>query len=367
MKKVIHYKTNFLNPSETFIDRLVRNHRDWSPSALCYRKRSFTENLTVFEAPKNGFDAYINTISFHLSRTLPFYRKIISDLKPDLVHAHFGFDGYKLIRVTREFGIPLVISFYGSDVSRLPSEFGWKRRYRKLAESASHFIAASDFMRSQLIDLGFPEDRISVVRFGLDLNENKFHKNDRPPNSILMVGRLVEKKGFETALKAIVQSKKKGFSWNVDIFGDGPLKSSLMKIAEEPGLNGTVRFHGFQPVDVIQNALRNHKLILAPSVTAADGDMEGLPNTILEAMAAGTTVVSTRHAAIPEAIIHEKSGFLTDERNTDGLTEILNRIAEDRYDLAAIRANARNIIVRDYSIQQMVTGVEKIYEKAISG
>lgn len=366
MKKVLHYKTNYLNPSETFIDRLVRNHRDWTAAALCYRKREFCDGLTIFEVPDSGLSALINTASFHLNQPLPFYRNIVFDLKPDLIHAHFGFDGYKLIKIAKDSGIPLIVSFYGSDVSRLPTEFNWKRRYRKLAKSASHFIAASGFMKSQLIALGFPEDSISIIRFGLDLEKHRFDGENRPPLRLILAGRLVEKKGFEFALRAIAASRNHGHNWKANLYGDGPLLESLKNLTKELGLNGSVQFHGFQPVETILDALRSHTLMLAPSVTASDGDMEGLPNTILEAMAAGTPVITTRHAAIPEAIIHEKSGFLAEERDTKELGLILNQIANGEIDLNKIRRIARKNIEEQYSIDNMVQNVERVYDRVIS-
>ncbi|MCC5908494.1 MAG: glycosyltransferase [Balneolaceae bacterium] len=366
MKKVLHYKTNYLNPSETFIDRLVRNHQNWTAAALCYRKREFCDGLTVFEVPDSGFSALINTASFHLNRPLPFYRDIVFDIKPDLIHSHFGFDGYKLINIAKESGIPLIVSFYGSDVSRLPTELGWKRRYQKLAKSASHFIAASAFMKSKLIDLGFPENAITIVRFGLDLDKHRFEEGSRHPLSLILAGRLVEKKGFEFALRAIAASKNRGHNWKADLYGDGPLLESVKNLVIELGLNDSVQFHGFQPVETILDALRNHTLLLAPSVTASDGDMEGLPNTILEAMAAGTPVITTRHAAIPEAIIHEKSGFLADQRDTKELGLILDRIANGETNLGKIRRNARKIIEEQYSIDKMVQNVEKVYDRVIA-
>lgn len=133
--------------------------------------------------------------------SLPFYDKTIQNLQPDLIHAHFGYDAYKLISLAQKHEIPLVVSFYGSDVSRLPSEFGWKRRYRILASNGSHFIAATDYMKSQLTDLGFPETKISVVRFGLNLKKFEYRENSLNPKKMMMVGRMVEKKDINTLLR----------------------------------------------------------------------------------------------------------------------------------------------------------------------
>src|SRR5690625_1448779 len=92
MRTVLHYKTHFLNPSETFIHRFIANHQSYRPLALCYNKKSFSGNLDIYEVPKTGSAGWMNRLAFLLNRTLPYYRKTIEELRPDLIHAHFGYD-----------------------------------------------------------------------------------------------------------------------------------------------------------------------------------------------------------------------------------------------------------------------------------
>lgn len=363
LQKVLHYKTNFLNPSETFIARLVQNHIRYQPSVLCYQKKSFTENLDVYEVPSGGFESWINVAAFHTNLSLPFYDKILRNLQPDLIHAHFGYDAYKLAKLAQKNEIPMVASFYGSDVSRLPSEFGWKKRYRKLAVMGDHFIAATDYMKSQLTALGFPEDKISIVRFGLDLKKFDYRENSLHPQKMMMVGRMVEKKGFKYAIQAVSNLCKMGKKPELNIYGYGPLQKSLKKFTEDLNVEHCVHFHGYQPIEKIMDAHDQHTIILAPSTTAADGDMEGLPNTILEAMAKGTAVVASRHAAIPEAIKDQETGFLFNEKDVDGLTDTLIKIMDGKFDLNSIRRNARSLVEKEYSVLRMIRQVEDIYDR----
>lgn len=362
-KKVLHYKTNFLNKSETFISRLVQNHQSYHPIALCYRKKYFADNLKVFEVPNRGIESWFNFAAFHSNLPLPFYNKILNKEKPSLIHAHFGYDAVKLIQPAKKHGIPLLISFYGTDVSRLPSEFGWKRRYRRLASTGSHFIAASKFMKSQLVELGFPKEKVSIVRFGVDLEASIFNKAPLPANKIMMVGRMVEKKGFEYGIKAIAKLSKKGITPEINIYGYGPRMRMLKELTNKLHLNGQVQFHGYQPIEIILQAHQDHSLLLAPSVTAKDGDMEGLPNTILEAMAKGTPVIATKHAAIPEVIEDGVTGFLVDERDVNALATVLEKIIGGEYNLNEIRAKARKIVEEKYEINRMVNEVENIYDQ----
>lgn len=367
MRKVLHYKTNYLNKSETFIDRLVRNHREFEPVAMCCQKRVFTNGLTVHELPNTGLESLINRSAFHLNLSLPWFRKIVHQEKPDLIHAHFGYDSFKLLSISRKTGLPLITSFYGSDVSRLPTQWGWKARYRRLAEHGAAFIAATDFMKKQLIQLGFPEKKIHIVRFGLNTDELNFFDGNRNPKSIMMTGRLVEKKGFEYGIRAVSKLINNGWTLNLDIYGDGPLLEMLRNLVIQLETKDAIRFHGFLPIETIIQSHHQHALLLAPSITATDGDMEGLPNTILEAMAKGTTVIASRHAAIPEAVVHGKTGFLADEKDVDGIAENIASVLESKTDLHKIRIQARRMIEKNYDVRKMVSSVEDIYTQILSG
>ena len=229
--KVLHYKSNFLNYSETFIQRLVDHHQDVEPAAMCMHQKASAHDFPIFEAPQTGINRLINRASFHLNWCLPFYTATIQKYQPDVIHAHFGFDGYRMMKPAQKAGVPLVVSFYGSDVSRLPTEFDWPRRYRKLAKRGRAFIAATQLMKKQLIDLGFPEQKITVIRFGLDLESFQPRKSYALNKPLMAVGRMVEKKGFEYALDAIRLLNKQGHAFVLDVYGDGILKPQLERRA----------------------------------------------------------------------------------------------------------------------------------------
>lgn len=364
--KVLHYKTNFLNPSETFIDRLIRNHTSFEPIGMCIDKRQFTDHLPIYQQPKSGFPGIFNTICFHLNLSLPFYKKVIEKRQPDIIHAHFGYDGFRMYRVARRTNTPLVVSFYGSDVSRLPTEFDWKRRYRKLAANAQGFVAASQLMKSQLIDLGFPENKIKIIRFGVDIDTFNYQQNFSLDDQLMMVGRMVEKKGFKYALNAIKILKTKGKTVNIDLYGDGPLREKLEELTRILGIENQVKFHGYVSIEKIRKELQDHSILLAPSVTASDDDKEGLPNTILEGMASGIPVIASNHAAIPEAVVDGETGLLVSERNPKAIAGAIEKILDQNTDIRAIRNNARNLIEEQYSVEQLVQNTEALYTKLIN-
>lgn len=332
---------------------------------MCINKDHFADHLPVFKQPDSGFSGFLNTLCFHLNLSLPFYRKVVETEQPDLIHAHFGFDGYRMYGIAQQSNTPLVVSFYGSDVSRLPTEFDWKRRYKKLAANAQAFTAASQLMKSQLIDLGFPEEKIQVIRFGVDVEKFNYQKDFSPDNRVIMVGRMVEKKGFKYALKAIYILKSNGRMIYIDLFGDGPLRKELEKLTKRLGIEDRVSFHGYVSNEKIRCELQNHGILLAPSVTASDDDKEGLPNTILESMASGVPVIASDHAAIPEAVFHQKTGLLVPEKDPKAIAEALEQLLDHQPDINKMRKKARNLIEEQYSVKHLVDTTENLYSQIL--
>lgn len=360
--KVLHYKSNFLNYSETFIKRLIDCHKEFTAAGMCIEKRSLADGVTVFEKPGRGLLSIVNSLCFHLNWCLPFYTTTIKSYEPQIIHAHFGFDGYRMIKPSRKTGIPLVVSFYGSDVSRLPGEFDWKRRYQKLAEHGHAFIAASDIMKKQLIELGFPQHKIEVIRFGLDLNTFTFNESYSSDQPLMVVGRMVEKKGVEYALNALKILTKQG----LDVYGEGELLNDLKKKASQWEIDHLVTFYGKVSIEEVRRQYHRHSILLAPSVTAADGDAEGIPNTILEGMASGIPIITTNHAGIGEAVIHGETGFLVEEQNAQALAEAILWLQNNHKEIHIMRQNAREFVEQNYEIERMVSEVENLYKRVLN-
>jgi len=182
----------------------------------------------------------------------------------------------------------------------------------------------------------------------------------------MMVGRMVEKKGFEYALEAVKILKEQGYSYAIDLYGDGILKPKLQEKVKKWDIGHLVHFYGHKPIETIRNEYQKHSLLLVPSVTASDGDQEGIPNTLLEGMASGIPVVATSHSAIPEVVVHQQTGLLAKEKDASSLAGMMEKMREAAVDVSSIRTNAREHIEQHYSIDRMVTQVEDLYKKVIA-
>jgi glycosyltransferase involved in cell wall biosynthesis len=284
--------------------------------------------------------------------------------KPALIHAHFGTDGLLVLPLARALGIPLVTSLRGYDVSRSDGallrsgRLSWMRYAlgrKRLQHGGALFLAVSDALREQAIARGYPEARTLTHYNGVDLE--RFRPNETPaePGLILHVGRLVEKKGTEVLIDAIVRIA----GANLAIIGDGPLRGALERQARE--LGDRVRFLGALPPDEVAQWMRRASVLAAPSLIAADGDAEGLPNVVVEAAASGLPVVGTTHSGIPEAIEDGKSGFLVPERDAESLAMRLADLLGSERLRCEMGAAARRLAERKFSRQMLTERLESIY------
>jgi glycosyltransferase involved in cell wall biosynthesis len=177
------------------------------------------------------------------------------------------------------------------------------------------FLAVSEALREQAIARGYPAERTRVHYNGVDLERFRPGGEAREPGLILHVGRLVDKKGTRVLIDALARLP----GARLVVIGEGPLRGALERRAAGAG----VRFLGALPSAEVAAWMRRASALAAPSLTAADGDAEGLPNVVVEAAASGLPVVATRHSGIPEAIDDGISGWLVAEGDAATLADRL--------------------------------------------
>lgn len=363
--KVLHFKTKYLNPSETFIDRLVRNHDAFEPViATCYVK-AYTDNLNVYEMPHAGLKGFLNTLQLKLNMSPSFIFDVADTEQPDIIHGHFGLDSYRLISLRNKTGIPLIVNFYGHDVIRLPREIGWKQRYKRLKKNMDWAIAGSEDMKRNLIKLGFEPGRISVIKLAVDVDNIKFHHRENAGPKLMMVGRCVEKKGFIYAFQALTELKKVIPDITMDLYGDGDLLPELKSFTEKNNLQNHVTFHGFTENGKVFDALYDHDILLVPSVQAKDGDREGIPQTTVEGMATGIPVVASEHAGLPELVKNEETGMLIPTRNSEAIKKAVIKLYENSTLASKISKHGRLEVENEHNLSIQVNKTEALYKTLI--
>ncbi|MEX1015648.1 MAG: glycosyltransferase [Phycisphaeraceae bacterium] len=244
----------------------------------------------------------------------------------DLVHAQFGPQGLMALgmRLLGAWRGPLVTSFRGYDVMRdVPAQ---PDLYRRLFAEGEYFLPVSASLREQLVAHGCDPGRTEIHYSGIELARFPFVKRQRSagdPVHLLCVGRLVDKKGFADVIAAVAKLVAEGRPVRCTIVGDGPLRETLERQIARLGLSERVQLAGPGAHEDVIARMQCADLLVAPSVTAANGDQEGIPNVIKEAMAAGLPVISTRHGGIPELVVDGETGWLVPERDPTALADRL--------------------------------------------
>jgi glycosyltransferase involved in cell wall biosynthesis len=289
--------------------------------------------------------------------------------EPQLVHAHFGPSAPAAATVARSLAVPLIVTFHGRDATMTDDEAARSHRGREylrardsLMRDTSLFIAVSDFIRSQLVAAGFPEKRLVTHRNGIDTTA--FASGDYPREPVIVfAGRFVEKKGAEFLVRALARLRDAGCDARCVLLGDGPLRTSLEDLARR--LRVRAEFFGFRPLEEVRAWLRRATVVAVPSITARDGDSEGLPTVLLEAQASGTPVVATRHSGIPEGVIENETAILVDEGDEAALSTGLGRFLEDSESVSQFGRRGRAFVQSAFELRKQVSGLEDLYDRVV--
>ena len=305
--------------------------------------------LRALSAPRVAWPALKNLRHLFTTSSVPHYFRSIefwSCPDFDVILSHFGHVG-KQIAEMASLGMlsgKLVTVLHGEDVSKYLRNHG-KNAYITLFNRNDLLLPVSQHWANVIQAAGCQPHKILVQHMGIDTQHLDFEPRSRRLNSkvgFISVCRLVEKKGLEFALRAIAMIKDKFQSEaTYTVIGDGPLRSELEALSQSLGLAGCVQFAGWRSHDETLNALKASHILVAPSVTAADGDMEGIPVSIMEAMASGLPVISTFHSGIPELIEDGISGVLVKERDITALAAAIERLLVKTENWAHIGQAAR--------------------------
>jgi glycosyltransferase involved in cell wall biosynthesis len=233
------------------------------------------------------------------------------------------------IDMAQELGIRFFGHAHAHDVSLRLRDPQWRTRYLQY-NNAAGIITVSRYSRDKLIELGLQPSKIHVVPYGVDVPDEPTSRPERTTVRCLAVGRMVGKKGPIFALDAFRRALDRYADLRLDFIGKGALLPAAEQFVRTFGLEEFVTFHGAQPNAVVQQMMRDADIFLQHSTTdQTNGNEDGLPVPILEAMSWAIPVVSTRHAGIPEAVEEGITGYLVDEGDSAGMAELIVRLARE--------------------------------------
>lgn len=260
--------------------------------------------------------------------------------------AHFGSNGVVLDYLRKAKLIDcenLFTVFHGYEISRYDQLRLWQEEYGKLG---GKLLPISEHWAESLVNFGANKSSIEVVHMGVDVDTFSFSDKElSSPLQVLSVARATEKKGLKYAIEAILNSE---LDVHLTLIGDGKLLPSLRVLVEQHSNKSRVTFLGACPPERVSSELKKTDLFLLPSVQDSMGDKEGIPVSLMEAMASGVVVLSTIHSGIPELIDDGVSGFLVPERDALAIQEKMKEIVNNPA-LSLIRINARAKVDNEFN------------------
>ena len=277
----------------------------------------------------------------------------------DLVDAHYYYpDGVAVALISRFLAKPFTITARGSDINVL-TEYALPRRWiRWAAEKAAASIVVSRALKDRLVKLGVNQEKIHVLRNGVDLDHFVPLPKDQCKNSLglgdctlVSVGNLVELKGHDFAIRALEQLPE----CQLLIVGDGEMRESLGALATRLGVDKRVRFLGALPQSALVEVYSASEILVLAS------SREGMPNVVLEAMACDTPVVATAVGGVPEVVCAPEAGVLVQTRDVDSIVAAIRQLLAHYPSPGATRRYAES-----FSWQKTVSGLNHLFGRIIA-
>jgi len=368
------FSTNFLEFSQTFVYDELRHHERWDASVCCHRRM----NAALFPWPdvlaleRPGLLGAIEGAAYKITAQSPRVLHWVRERGVDLLHAHFGPGSVYALAPASVLDLPLVVTYHGYDVPLLASTDRLRPKYLRywaaskwMLRRVDRFLAASDELARMLIDLGAPPERVHVWRLGVVIPPKVVPRTPDGTVRMVMVGRFVEKKGFDYGLRAFARIAPKHPHARMVLVGDGETRAQLETIVRDAGVADRVEWKGVLPHAEVFATIEGCDVLVAPSVVGRAGNRESGLLVVKEANARGLPALGTWHGGIPEIIDDERTGYLVPERDVDALADRMDRLLGDPALRVRMGAAARAKMEREYDIVARVRVLEDHYDAAV--
>ena len=293
---------------------------------------------------------------------------VLSETRAQLLHIYFGQIAVHLLPLIRTWKNPSIVSFHGADVMVDMNKPAYREATLQMLEAVKLVLLRSESLRRALIDLGCDPAKVELQRTGIPLEEFGFRERSVPEHGgwrFVQSGRLIEKKGLPVTLRAFAAFVQQYPNAMLTIAGEGPLLEELQRLARELNIAEHVSFTGFVSQEQLREIYYRSHIFLHPSQTGHDGNQEGIPNSMLEAMATGLPALATRHGGIPEAIENGVSGVLVPERDHEALAQALLDAVKDPGFLSRIGRAGADAVRENFDREKQAERLEDIYLKLL--
>ncbi len=295
-----------------------------------------------------------------------YYARLMRSHGIDHIHVHFAWvQQIMAVVASHLIGVSNSVTLHAFDLyTQHPAVV------RGQLEAATRLITISDFNRDFIASLcpDIARDDIALVRLSLDMDE--FHPGDRRDAGeicqILSVGRLVAKKGYNYLIEACALLSRRGLDFHCSIVGEGPSAENLETLVREHGLESKVTFTGALAAADVRRLYQQSDIFALPCVVVNNGDRDGMPTVLIEAMATGIPVVSTPVTGIPELVTDGENGFLVPERDVPALVEALEALMQNRDLRISMGHKARERVAQDFDSRRTAPQLASVFREAAS-
>ena len=293
---------------------------------------------------------------------------LLAKAMPELLHVYYGHKAAKFLPMIQAWGGPLVVSFHGVDATDAAYKDEYADALPGVFATATLVLARSQSLLDRVREMGCPPEKLRLNRTPIPLDGIVRRVRTAPANGAwvcLQACRLIAKKGLLTAIEAFAVFHEKYPLAQFQIAGEGPQRKVLEQKIAELGLQKSVILLGWVSSAELYKKIDAGHLFLHPSEMTASGDREGVPNAMLEAMAAGLPVVATNHGGIPEAVTQGEDGLLVSEKSPTELAQALLTMTEDAERYSLFSKKAQKNIERTYGLPQSLAALEDCYDEAM--
>lgn len=285
--------------------------------------------------------------------------------KPDVLLAQFGTVGINCLKPCQETDTPMVVHFHGFDASGLLEDKAYVERLQLMFKGAAHHVVVNNKMFEDLVQLGCPQDKLSVIPCGVPVEEfSSKIKENLDSFNFLAVGRLIPKKSPFDLVKAFELCADSCEKVLLKIIGGGILERKLHSYISTSRHSKRIVLMGSQPIDVVRKEMSEANVFVQHSVTADNGDTEGWPVAVAEAMASGLPVISTKHPGIVDQVVHGVTGFLVDEFDVVAMGKYMLELVNNPLKSRKLGMNGKIYISKNGDFKSKIKALEIVLLRA---
>jgi colanic acid/amylovoran biosynthesis glycosyltransferase len=374
---VASYIADFLKRDQFHVFRQITGLREVTPHVFTHHR----ENEVAFPLPARSLTVLPKPRTRWLRRFI--HRQILGEpwqmydwelrdwllhlnrVEARVLHVYFGHIAPQFIPLMKAWPHPVVVSFHGADAGVDMAKPKHLRCLREVFRLADRILCRSESLAQDVRALGCAPEKVAIQRTGIPLESWPFHLRPEPVDGawhLVQSCRFIAKKGLDATVAAFAEVLKTFPKARLTLIGEGPERGNLTRQIDALGIGSQVQFTGFISEDAVRAHMNEAHVFVHPSCTSADGNREGVPNSMLEAMASGLPVVATRHGGIPEAVTEGEAGYLVAEKDAKGLAAAVLMILKDQDLRHRLSEGARRSVETGFDRSSQIRHLEACYK-----